>query len=259
MRSIWKGSISFGLVNVPVKLFGATEDHKVECHQVHDTDHGRIRYRRFCEECGEEVEYKDIAKGYPYGETTVVLTDDDLSTIAEERHRIIDVVEFVPAEDLDPLTFDKPYYVTPDNSEKAYKLLTTAVAQTNRVAIVKFALRGNTRLAALRVVGKRRVLVIQMLLWPDEVREPEFPVLDKIDKMDVKPAELALAHEVIRSMHNEFNPDRYRDDYQAHLRELVAAKAEGQEVAVEDRAVDTTEVDDLLAKLRASIVTVAAK
>lgn len=254
MRSIWSGSISFGLVNVPVKLFGATEDHSAASHQVHNKDHGRIRYKRVCEDCGEMVEFADIVKGYDHDGALVVLTDDDLSSIAEERNRVIDVLEFVPVEDLDPLMFGKPYYVTPNKSEKAYKLLSTALAETDRVAIVKFALRGGTKLGALRVVGKQNLLTLQVMLWPDEVRQPDFPVLDKMDKLKVKPAELTMAHKVIESMHNEFNPDRYRDTYQEELRELIAAKAEGLEpTPAEVDEVTPTDVEDLLAKLEASI------
>ncbi len=253
MRSIWNGSINFGLVNVPVKLFGATEDHDVKSHQVHKDCGKRVRYSRVCED-GHGVEYADIVKGFEHGDELVILSEDELSSISEDRNRVIDVLEFVPAEDLDPLMFGKPYYVTPNKSEKSYKLLTTALAGTERVAIVKFALRGPTRLGALRVIGKQNLLTIQVMLWPDEVREPAFPVLDKLAKIEVSEKEATLAHMVIESMHNEFNPDRYRDTYQEDLRELVAAKAAGSEIVVEDvEAAEATDVDDLLAKLEASI------
>src|SRR5215470_13386617 len=170
MRSIWKGSIAFGLVNVPVKVYSATEDHDVKFHQVHAKDNGRIRYKRVCEVCGEVVEFRDIAKAYESDDgQTVIITDDDISTLPEERSREIDVLEFVPAADLDPLMYDKSYFLEPDGkSTKSYTLLAKTLMDTDRVAIVNFALRNKTRLAALRVqdFSKRDVMVIQTLLCP---------------------------------------------------------------------------------------------
>ena len=180
MRSIWKGSIAFGLVNVPVKVYSATEDHDVKFHQVHAKDNGRIRYKRVCEVCGEVVEYRDIAKAYESDDgQTVIITDDDIATLPEERSREIEVLEFVPASDIDPMMYDKSYFLEPEGkSSKSYVLLAKTLMETDRVAIVHFALRNKTRLAALRVQDfcKRDVMVIQTLLWPDEIRDPDFPV-----------------------------------------------------------------------------------
>lgn len=260
MRSIWKGSLSFGLVNVPVKVYSATEDHDVKFHQVHSKDNGRIRYKRVCEVCGEVVEYRDIAKAYQSDDgQMVIITDDDLSTLPEERNREIEVLEFVPASDIDPLMYDKSYYLEPDSkSTKSYVLLSKTLEDTDRVAIVHFALRNKTRLAALRVkdFSKRGVMVIHTLLWPDEIRDPDFPVLDK--KVDVKPAELKMAGQVVESMADDFNPDRYHDSYQEELRELVTAKLEGGEAFPTEESkpeeLDATEdVSDLLARLEASV------
>ena len=259
MRSIWKGSLSFGLVNVPVKVYSATEDHDVKFHQVHAKDNGRIRYKRVCEVCGEVVEYRDIARAYESDDgRMVVITDDDLSTLPEERNREIEVLEFVPASDLDPLMYDRSYYLEPDSkSTKSYVLLAKTLEETERVAIVHFALRNKTRLAALRVkdFSKRDVMVIHTLLWPDEIRDPDFPVLDK--KVDVKPAELKMAGQVVESMADEFNPDRYHDTYQEELRELVDAKLEGGEAfTTEEQPKElepTEDVSDLLAQLEASV------
>ncbi|UUO02707.1 Ku protein [Mycolicibacterium novocastrense] len=259
MRSIWKGSIAFGLVNVPVKVYSAQQDHDVKFHQVHAKDNGRIRYKRVCEIDGEEVEYRDIARAYESDDgQTVIITDEDIATLPEERSREIEVLEFVPAADIDPMMYDRSYFLEPEGkSSKSYVLLTKTLKETDRVAIVHFALRNKTRLAALRVqdFSKRDVMVIQTLLWPDEIRDPDFPVLDK--EVDIKPAELKMATQVVDSMTDDFNPDRYHDDYQEQLRELIAAKLEGGEAFTTEeqpQELDETEdVSDLLAKLEASV------
>src|ERR1700754_1108783 len=259
MRSIWKGSISFGLVNVPVKVYSATEDHDIKFHQVHAKDNGRIRYKRVCEVCGEVVEFRDIAKAYESDDgQTVIITDDDISTLPEERSREIEVLEFVPAGDIDPMMYDKSYFLEPDGkSSKSYVLLTKTLKETDRVAIVHFALRNKTRLAALRGedFSQRDVMILQPLLGPDEIPDPDFPSLDA--KVDIKPAELKMASQVVESMTDDFNPDRYHDDYQEQMHELIQAKLEGGEAfATEEKPKEldeTEDVSDLLAKLEASV------
>jgi DNA end-binding protein Ku len=259
MRSIWKGSIAFGLVNVPVKVYSATEDHDIKFHQVHAKDNGRIRYKRVCEVCGEVVEYRDIARAYESDDgQSVVITDDDIATLPEERSREIEVLEFIPASQLDPILYDRSYFLEPDSkSSKSYVLLAKTLMETDRVAIVHFALRNKTRLAALRVkdFSKREVMVIHTLLWPDEIRDPDFPVLDT--KVEIKPAELKMAGQVVDSMAADFDPDQFHDDYQLQLKELVEAKLEGGEAFTVDEAPteldETEDVSDLLAKLEASV------
>lgn len=263
MRSIWKGSVAFGLVNVPVKVYSATEDHDIKFHQVHAKDNGRIQYKRVCSECGEVVEYRDIAKAYQADNgQTVVITDEDVATLPEERSREIEVLEFVPATEIDPLMYDRSYYLEPDGkSSKSYALLAKTLADTDRVAIVHFALRNKTRLAALRVKaftgadGARNVMVVHTLLWPDEIREPDFPSLDA--PVEVRPAELTMAGQVVESMAADFRPEEFTDTYQEQLRELVEAKlAGGEAFTTEDKPArldDTEDVSDLLAKLEASV------
>jgi DNA end-binding protein Ku len=259
MRSIWKGSIAFGLVNVPVKVYSATEDHDIKFHQVHAKDNGRIRYQRVCEIDGEVVEYRDIARAFESDDgQMVIITDDDIATLPEERSREIEVLEFVPASEVDPMMFDRSYFLEPDSkSSKSYVLLAKTLAETDRMAIVHFTLRNKTRLAALRVkdFGKRDVMVVHTLLWPDEIRDPDFPVLDK--EVDIKPAELKMAGQVVESMAEDFNPDRYHDTYQEQLQELIEAKLEGGEAFTTEehpKELDETEdVSDLLAKLEASV------
>lgn len=252
MRSIYKGSISFGLVHVPVKMYGATEEHDAVCHQIHAADGGRIRYKKVCETCSEGVEFADIAKAYEYGkEDPVILTDADLKTLPSEQDRTIEVLEFVPAESLNPMLYEKSYFLGPEKgADKPYVLLAETLARVQRVALVQFAMRGKTRLAALTVLPKGGVLVAHTLRWPDEIRHPEFA----IQEVEIKPLELDLAEQIVESMANEFNPDRYRDTYQVELQELIAAKATGQalpSVAAEQQEAD--DVSDLLAKLEASI------
>lgn len=223
MRSIWKGAISFGLVNVPVRLYSATEDHDLSLHQVHDADGGRIRYQRRCEVCGKVVDYAHIDKAYDDGNTTVVLTEDDLKSLPEERSREIEVVEFVPSAQVDPIMFDRSYFLEPDKTAvKAYALLRRALADTDRTAIVQFSLRQKTRLGALRVRDK--VLMLQSLLWDDEVREADFPILDSDVRVSAKEAEMASS--LVENMSADFAPEKFSDDYQAQLRELIAAKLE---------------------------------
>ncbi len=219
MRSIWKGSVAFGLVNVPVKVYSATEDHDLKFHQVHARDNGRIKYQRVCEECGEAVEYRDIAKAYESDTgQTVVITDEDIATLPEERSHEIEVLEFVPAGDIDPLMYGRSYFLEPDGkSAKSYVLLAKALSETDRVAIVHFALRNKTRLAALRVkdFGRRQVMVVHTLLWPDEIRDPDFPNLDA--DVEVRAPELKMAGQVVESMADDFHPEQYTYTYQQQL------------------------------------------
>jgi DNA end-binding protein Ku len=259
MRSIWKGSVAFGLVNVPVKVYSATEDHDLKFHQVHAKDNGRIQYRRVCSECDEVVEYRDIAKAYEAEDgQTVVITDEDIATLPEERSHEINVLEFVPATDIDPLMYDKSYFLEPDGkSAKSYVLLAKALSETDRVAIVHFALRSKTRLAALRVkdFSKRKVMVVHTLLWPDEIRDPDFPSLDT--DVEVRAPELKMAGQVVESMTDDFHPEQYTDTYQEQLQEMVEAKLSGGQAFATTEAPakldDTEDVSDLLAKLEASV------
>lgn len=251
-------------MNVPVKVYSATEDHDLRFHQVHNKDNGRIRYRRTCEECGEVVEFRDINKAYESDDgRVVVLTDEDFATLPEEASHEIEVAEFVPASEIDPLMYERSYYLEPDSkSPKSYVLLAQTLAKSDRVAIAHFALRNKTRLAALRVknFGKRQVMVVHTLLWPDEIREPDFPVLDQ--KVTIKAAELSMAGQVVESMADDFDPGRYHDTYQSQLLELVQAKLEGGEAFTKEERptdLDTTDVDDLLAALEASVKTTAKK
>ncbi|WP_458780802.1 non-homologous end joining protein Ku [Arthrobacter sp. D3-16] len=223
MRAIWKGAIAFGLVNVPVKVYSATEDHDISLHQVHNADGGRIRYQRRCEVCSQVIDYSDIEKAYEEDGRTVILSKDELKAIPAENSHEIEVVQFVPSEQLEPMMFEKSYYLEPDSkSPKAYVLLRRALEDTDRVAIVQFALREKTRLGALRI--KDDVLVLQSLLWPDEVREANFPSLDASIK--ISPQERDMSAALVESMAADFDPAHFTDDYQVQLRQLIEAKLE---------------------------------
>jgi DNA end-binding protein Ku len=257
MRSIWRGAITFGLVNVPVKLYSATEDHDVPLHQVHNADGGRIRYQRRCEICGRVVEYQDIDKAYDAGDRTVVLTPEDLKSLPSEKSREIDVVEFVPEAQVDAIRLDRSYYLEPDSkSPRSYVLMRKVLEDTERVAIVQFTLRQKTRLGVLRVQGK--VLLLQSLLWDDEVREASFPSLDA--DVRIQKRELDMATSLVQSFESDFEPAQYTDDYQIQLKQLVDAKLEqGESVDTEATFGKTEdeegdgEVIDLMEALKRSV------
>ncbi len=259
MRSIWKGTISFGLVTIPVKLYSATEERDVSFHQVHRADGGRIKYKRVCSVDGEEVTYGDIAKGYalPTGET-VILTDEDLADLPLTSSRTIDVLQFVPLEQVDPIYFAKSYYLEPDRTgNKPYVLLRDALQESGRVAVVKVALRQREQLATLRV--RDGVFVLETMLWPDEIRTPDFPFLD--DDVQVRPQELAMAGSLIESLADDFAPSEFSDGYRAALQAVIDAKIEGREM-VAPAAQDSGEggaVVDLMAALRASVEAAKSK
>ena len=252
VRAIWKGAVSFGLVNVPVRLYSATENHDVQFRQVHREDGGRIRYQRICSIDGEQVSYDDIAKGYETEDgQMVVLTDEDLADLPTKSSREIAVQKFVPADQIDPMVLDKSYYLEPDKTAtKPYALLRDALEAADRMAIVTVSIRARMTMAVLRV--KDNVIVMQTMLWPDEIRSAEFADLG--EETDAKPAELAMAHMLVESLAGDYEPGDYEDDYQAAVESLVTAKLEGGEVQELPAARESGgEVVDLLAALQRSV------
>jgi DNA end-binding protein Ku len=251
MRSMWKGAISFGLVMIPVKLYAATEQKDIAFRQVHRTDGGRIRFRRVCSVCGEEVPYEDVAKGYelPTGEV-VVLTDDDLADLPLPTARSIEVVHFMPAEQLDPILLNRSYFVEPESAgARAYVLLRDSLDRSGKVALTLVALRQRESLATLRT--RNGVLVLETLLWPDEIRVPDFPFLD--DDIEVRSQELKMAASLIESMTEDFDPDAYHDNYREALQEVVNAKVEGREVVQPEGVSGATAPTSLADALKASL------
>jgi DNA end-binding protein Ku len=228
MHSMWKGSISFGLVMIPVKLYAATEQKDIAFRQVHRTDGGRIRFRRVCSVDGEEIPYEQVAKGYelPSGEM-IVLTEDDLADLPLPTTRSIEVLHFMPSDQLDPILLSRSYYVEPEAAgARAYVLLRDSLERSGKIALAIVALRQRESLATLR--SRDGVLVLETLLWPDEVRNPAFAFLD--DDIEVRSQELKMAASLIDSMTVDFDPGEYHDGYREALQELVNAKAEGREV-----------------------------
>lgn len=252
MRAIWKGAVSFGLVNVPVRLYSATENHDVQFRQVHREDGGRIKYKRTCSIDGEEVAYDDIAKGYETEDgDMVILTDEDFKDLPSKSSKEINVEKFVPTEQIDPMLLDKSYYLEPDKSAtKPYVLLREALESEGRMAVVTVSIRTRMTMAVLRV--RDGVIVMQTMLWPDEIRSPDFAHVEEAGEATDK--EMAMAKLLIEQLAGDFEADDYEDDYAIALQALVKAKVEGGEVkAPAAEAEESGEVVDLLAALAKSV------
>ena len=255
MRAIWKGAVAFGLVHVPVRVYPATGEHRVPLHQVHQRDGGRIRYRKVCSLDGEEVDTEDIVKGYETEDgRMVVLTDADLAELPLSTEREIAVEEFVPADQVDPIMLDRTYYLEPEQTAaKPYALLREALRSSDRMAVVKVALRQRETMAVLRV--RDDVICMQTLLWPDEVRAADFPVLGADVK--VRPQELQMAASLVESLAADFDPSDFADTYQGALESLIEAKlSSGGAVGLPSAAREEAtggDVVDLLSALQRSV------
>ncbi len=250
MRAIWKGAVSFGLVSVPVKLYSATESHDVSFRQVHAKDGGRIKYQRVCAIDGEEVAYADIAKGYETEDgEMVILTDDDLADLPSTSSREIAVEKFVPTDQIDPMLFEKSYYLEPEKAgAKPYALLRQALLDADRMAVVTVALRQRTSVAVLRV--RDDVIVMQTMMWPDEIRTPDFSV----EVGEVKESESKMATMLVETLAGDFEPGEFEDDYAGAVEALVKAKIEGGEIKRTPTSTKSSgEVVDLLAALQRSV------
>jgi DNA end-binding protein Ku len=251
MRAIWKGAVSFGLVSVPVKLYSATESKDISFRQVHAKDGGRIKYQRICSIDGEEVAYADIAKGYETEDGEMVILDDsDMADLPATSSREISVEKFVPSEQIDPMLFEKSYYLEPEKSgAKPYALLRQALEEADRMALVTVSLRNRMSLAVLRV--RDDVIVMQTMMWPDEIRSADFA---SVDTADAKPAEVKMAKMLVETLAGDFAPDEYEDDYREAVEALDKAKIEGAEVKAAPKERKTGgEVVDLLAALQRSV------
>lgn len=252
MRSIWKGSVSFGLVSIGVKLYAATEERDVSFHQVRRSDGARIRYKRVAESDGEEVAYSDIAKGYqmPSGEI-VVLTDEDFKELPLPSARVVDVLQFVPADQIDPIYYNRTYYLEPEKTAvKPYVLLRAALEESETVGLVKVAIRNREQLATLRV--RDGVIVLTTMIWPDEVRAADFGFVD--EDIELRPQEEQMARSLVESMTGEFEPEQYTDNYREALQAVIDAKVEGREVVEAEEPQPTAgNVVDLMSALRASV------
>ena len=253
MRPIWKGAITFGLISIPVRLYSAVENKSLKFHLLHDEDGGRIKYQRTCAKCGKEVTWDDIVKGYEFSKDQyVTFTEEELDSLDLDSIKAIDVVTFVPLEDIDPIYFNKTYYVAPETSGlKAYRLLADALEAEGQVGVAKVALRDKEHLATVRL--KEDVFVLETMHWPDEIRAAEFEELNK--KVEVRDAEVKMARQLIQQLSGEFRPEEFEDEYRVRLQELAERKIEGQEVTVaaEPAAEEPAQVVDLMEALKASV------
>jgi DNA end-binding protein Ku len=250
VKTIWKGAISFGLVTIPVRVYGATEAKSLRFHQLHEPDGGRIRYKRVCSVDGEEVEYGEIVKGYEYEKDHyVTLTDEELDSLPVKTAKAIEIERFVDAEEIDPIYFQKAYYLVPEGTGvKAYHLLREAMADDGKVALAKVAFRDKEHLATLRL--RDNVFVLETMFWPDEIRTPKFDVLD--ESVELRPQEIRMARSLIDSLTDAFEPQEFTDDYRAALEELVHKKIQGEEITYTEDA-EPSKVVDLMEALKASV------
>lgn len=249
-RAIWKGAISFGLVTIPIRVHTAVEEKSFKFNQLHEKDQGRIKYKRTCSVDGEEVPFDEIVRGYEYEKDHyVVLTDEDIDR-GLSNVRTIDIQKFVDASEIDPIYWQRSYYLAPDGTPglKAYKLLSKALKDDNRVAVAKVAFRDKEHLATLRV--RDGVFVLETMYWPDEIRDAEFEELD--EEVKIGSAELQMAKSLIDNMTGDFDPDEFKDEYREKLESLVSKKVEGEEIAVVEET-GTAKVLDLIEALKASV------
>jgi len=253
-RSIWNGVISFGLVSVPVEMYPATREHEVSFHQFEKDTGDRIRYQRVNERTGKEVEYEDIVKGADVGGGEYVMLDpDELDEIAPGRSRSLEIHQFVDLDEIDPIYYQKTYYLGPGSEEtaKTYALLRDAMADANRAAIGTFVMRAKEYLATIRPDGP--LLVLETMFFADEVRDPE-DVLDTMpSRAKPRPQELRMAAQLIASMTAEWHPDDFRDSQTDRVKELIAAKKAGKEVTAAQAAPEATGAEDLMEALRLSV------
>ncbi|MEU9791299.1 Ku protein [Streptomyces sparsogenes] len=253
-RAIWSGVLTFGLVTVPVQMFTATEDHTVHFHQLQRGTSDRVRYQRVNGRTGKEVDHDDIVKGYDLGGGDYVIVEpDELDEIAPGKSQVIEITGFADLEQVDPVYFDKTYYLAPKGEEytKVYELLRAALEKENKTGIATFVMRGKQYLVALR--AQEQVLVLHTLHWADEVRDPhqELPVLPS--RGDAQGKELDTARQLIGTLSVDWNPKDYRDTYEERVKELVDSKAKGKEIVSEEAPPEATNVIDLMEALQRSV------
>jgi DNA end-binding protein Ku len=252
-RAIWSGAISFGLVNIPVKLYSAVSRKTVRFHQIDAESGGRVRQKRVGPD-GDEVSYEQIVKGYEIGpDRYVTITPEELESLEPEKTRTIDIEDFVDLEDIDPIFYDHPYYLAPDTgAAKAYRLLVDAMDDSGKVAIARVVLRSKEHLVAIR--PRSGVLAMETMLFADEVIPPD--ALDELStdgEVKTSDRELEMAKQLIDSLTADFEPEKYRDEYRERVLDMIERKAQGETVVIETPAEAPAKVPDLMAALEASI------
>ena len=256
-RAIWSGAISFGLVNVPVKLFSATSPKSVRFHQLSSKTGARIRQKRVDPTTGEEVPFEDIVKGYEITpEHYVLISSEELESLDPKATRTIDIEEFVDLAEIDPIYYDHSYYLAPAaGGAKAYRLLVDAMRESEKVAIGRLVLRTKQQLCALRPAGG--VLTLSTMLFGDEVLEPDrLDELDGVEEAEATKRELTMAQQLIESLSAEFEPTKYHDEYRERVLDLIERKAAGEEIAIQPDAEEPAAAPDLMAALEASLLAV---
>lgn len=252
-RSMWKGSLAFGLVNIPIELYSATRDHRPKFRLLHAKDEEPVRYERVCQKEGKPVAWEDLVKGYEYAKGQfVVLTKDDFKTAALEKTKTIDILDFVDPQEIDERYFETPYYLQPGKgADRAYVLLREAIKASDKIGIAKIILRDAQHLAAVEAIGD--ALVLTMMRFADELADLSdfnFP-----SKADLRPGELKMAQQLIDNLVSEWKPDKYTDEYKENLLRVINAKVKGRKpkLVAEDTTPQQAEVVDLMARLRASL------
>jgi DNA end-binding protein Ku len=256
-RAIWSGAISFGLVNVPVKLYSATSPKTVRFHQISSKTGARIRQKRVDPSTGDEVAFDDIVKGYEVTPDRYVLIEpEELEALDPKATKTIDIEEFVDLSEIDPIYYDHSYYLAPaTGGAKAYRLLLEAMREAGKVAIGKIVIRSKQQLCALRPAGE--VMALSTMLFGDEVLSPDrLDELDALGEAEATPRELTMAQQLIDSLSADFDPERFKDEYRERVLDLIERKAAGEEIAVEPQAEETTPAPDLMAALEASLAEV---
>ena len=252
-RTLWKGALSFGLITIPCRLYTATEDRTVSFNQLRASDHSRIGYSRVAKADGREVDYGEIVKGYEYEpDRYVVFTAEELDSLKPASSRTIDILQFVPLSQIDPIFFQRGYYLTPEPSgAKAYGLLAGAMRDRETVAICKITLRDKEHLATLRLRGE--VFVLETMYWPDEIKELALADVDIPDVPEPRPQEVQMAQALIENLTEDFEPTAYSDEYRQRVLDAVRTKVEGQEITIVESGKEPAAVVDLLEALKASV------
>lgn len=251
MRPIWKGAITFGLISIPVKLYGAHEDKSVHFHLLHEKDGERVHNKRVCNK-GHEVEWADLVRGYEYSKGKyVVFTDEELQAAGVDSVKAVDIDSFVAYDEIDPMFFAKSYYVVPDQGgEKAYRLLAYALEETGQIAVGKITLREKEHLATLRLADG--VFVLETMHWPDEIREAKFDELKSRPRLSDN--EKKMARSLVEQLSGDFEPDRFKDEYRTAIKKLAKKKVDGKEITVSEEPEEKTAgVVDLMEALKQSV------
>lgn len=251
MRPLWKGAVSFGLIYVPVKMYAATEKKDLRFNYLHDKCKTPVQYKKYCSYCETEVDAAEIVKGYEYEKGKyVVVREEDFESLPGENTRNIEIVDFVELSEIDPVYYDRPYYLAPgEGGQKVYELLKKSMRDANKVAVARVVIRSKESLAAIRVAGD--TLVMSTMFYPDEVRRPE--LIDELNyRVNLHENEIKMAISLIENLSSEFNPEKYTNEYRNALTEMIQAKIAGEAVEAPARP-ETAKVVDLMSALKASI------